>query len=72
MLTNMYRNPARLFIGGEHILSQEGTTQGHPLAMAMYALGTLPLIHKLQEDVTHAWYADDATAGGELSGLQRW
>jgi len=72
MLTNTYRSPARLFIGGEHILSQEGTTQGDPLAMAMYALGTLPLIHKLQEDVTQAWYADDATAGGEVAGLRRW
>ena len=26
MLTNTYRSPARLFIGGEHILSQEGTS----------------------------------------------
>lgn len=72
MLTNTYRSPARLFIGGDHILSQEGTTQGDPLAMAMYALGTLPLILKLQNDVTQAWYADDATAGGEITGLRRW
>ena len=48
MLTNAYQSPARLFIGGEqHILSQEGTTQGDSLAMAMYAIGTLPLIHKI-------------------------
>ena len=61
-----------MFIGGEHILSQEGTTQGDPLAMAMYALGTLPLILKLQEDIAQAWYADDAMARGELTGLRTW
>ena len=48
MLTNTYQSPARLFTGGEHILSQEGTTQGDPLAMVMYPIGALPLIHKLQ------------------------
>ncbi len=63
MLTNTYRNPSRLFIDCDHILSQEGTTQGDPLAMAMYVIGTLPLIHKVQGDVTQAWYADDASAG---------
>ena len=61
-----------LFIDGDHILSQEGTTQGDPLAMAMYAIGTLPLIHKLQGDVTQAWYADDASAGGRTSDLRVW
>ena len=72
MLTNTYRTPSRLFIDGDHILSQEGTTQGDPLAMAMYAIGTLPLIHKLQADVTQAWYADDASAGGKTSDLRVW
>ena len=72
MLTNMYRTHSMLFIDGDHILSQEGTTQGDPLAMAMYAIGTLPLIHKLQGDVTQAWYADDASAGGRTSDLRVW
>ena len=74
MLTNTYQSPARLYIGGEHILSQEGTTQENPLAMVMYLFGTLPLIHKLQGNVTQAWYADNALTGGELSGLwmHRW
>ena len=72
ILINTYRNPAALIIGSTHILSQEGTTQGDPLAMAMYALGTLPLIQNLQENVTKTWYADDAAAGGELKGLRKW
>ena len=65
---NQHRSPARLFIGGEHILSQEGTTQGDPLTMAMYAINTLSLTHKLQGDGTKAWYTDDPSAW-ELSGL---
>ena len=72
VLTSMYRGNAKLFIGGEHILSQEGTTQGDPLAMAMYAIGTLPLIHQLQGDVLQSWYADDAAAGGRLRPLSSW
>ena len=41
--------------------------------MAMYTIGTLPLIHKLQGDVTQAWYADDASAGRRTSDLHiRW
>ena len=60
----MYRGNAKLCIGEEYNLSQEGTTQGDPLAMAMYAIGTLPLIHQLQGDVLQSWYADDVAAGG--------
>ena len=47
ILINTYRMDSRLFIDGEYILSQEGTTQGDPLAMPMYALGVVPLIHQL-------------------------
>ena len=72
-LINIYRQPVELFVDGECILSTEGTTQGDPMGMPMYALGILPLIHKLD---THAicqiWYADDACASGSLQNLRQW
>ena len=58
---------------GESILSEEGTTQGDPLAMCMYALGMMPLIRSA--DATGAlqsWYADDSSAAGRLRRLWRW
>ena len=42
VLINTYRAPIQLFVDGELLLSQEGTTQGYPLAMPMYALATGP------------------------------
>ena len=42
---NTYRAPARLtVIGGEELLSSEGTTQGYPLAMSLYAISLQALI----------------------------
>lgn len=37
--------------------------------MAMFALAMLLLIDKLNGGVRQSWYADDASAGGELNGL---
>ena len=44
ILINTYRNPSWLFVDGECMLSKEGTTQGNPFTMAMYAIGIQPLI----------------------------
>lgn len=38
----------------------------------MYAISTLPLIQRLNQSVQQVWYADDATAGGELYSLRHW
>ena len=75
-LTNTYRSPVRMFVTGDgEIASTEGTTQGDPLAMAMYALAMKPLIDMVREtcpDVYQAWYADDATGASTCTGLRRW
>ena len=72
-LVNTYREDIHLFIEGETLLSQEGTTQGDPLAMAMYAIATSPLIHRLKDKkIRQVWFADDATAGGNLNHLRSW
>ena len=66
-----YRSDVNLYIGGETLLSEEGTTQGDPLAMPMYALGTIPLINALSDDhIKQVWYADDATACGRLMDVR--
>ena len=73
ILTNTYRDDIHLFIDGETLLSQEGTTQGDPLAMAMYALAITPLIDRLYDETTkQIWFADDASAVGDLSSLNSW
>ena len=73
VLANTYRQDIPLFIEGETFVSQEGTTQGDPLAMAMYALAVSPLIKDLKNcNTKQVWYADDSSAGGRLNNLKAW
>ena len=72
---NTYREPARLFIiGGKEINSAEGTTQGDPLAMGIYAISLQPLITRLgiSNDLKQCWFADDASGAGSLEDIKRW
>ena len=76
---NFYRTSSRLFVtGGMELSSEEGTTQGCPLSMALYAVSVIPLINKCRDTATmdcnpatQVWYADDAAAGGSLKALHR-
>eukprot|EP00117_Sycon_ciliatum_P021974 scpid30325/ scgid3859/ len=73
VVINSYRQPAKLFVGGSVIMSAEGTTQGDPIAMPMYALGILPLIRALSAEGTiQMWFADDSSAGGRVQRLRAW
>ena len=50
------------------LLSQEGTIQGCPLVMLMYAVGVYPLIFRLKypKQYKQSWYADDSTCAESL------
>ena len=76
VLTNCYQVPLCLFVaGGGEILSKEGTAQGDPLGMAMFALSMVPLIARLtkeSEATLQVWFADDATGVGSFVSLKQW
>ena len=58
---NSYNREVRPFISrGEEITSAEGTTQGDPTTMPIYALGYLPLLNITRTDNTkYSAYPDD-------------
>jgi hypothetical protein len=76
VLINAYRVPTRIFLtddkGSFEFLSQEGTTQGCPLAMAMDALALVPLLKELHPKCLQVWYADDATGCDTLVRMRAW
>ena len=72
---NTYRASARLFVtGGKELVSAEGTMQGDPLAMCLYALSLQPLISRLQtvSQAKQCWFADDATGCGSIQNNKAW
>ena len=77
---NCYSTSARLFItGGAEIRSNEGTTQGDPVASPMYAVALTPLldclISQMGRDgtmVRNVAFADDLNGTGKLQGLLHW
>jgi len=77
-VVNCYTIPARLFvIGGLELKSQEGTTQGDPLGMAIYAIGVTPMLDILLVGIGDQHnkmvaFADDITAAGTLQALKQW
>jgi len=74
-LINFYRSPARIFLtsGGKsaEFSSQEGTTQGCPLAMAMFAIALKPFHDELKEVCKQAWFADDGTGCDSFEKMRK-
>ena len=77
-VNNCYKIPARLFIiGGRELKSKEGTTQGDPLGMFIYAIGITPLLNMLLnitmfDEANMVAFADDITAVGTFDALRKW
>jgi hypothetical protein len=77
-IRNCYNAPSRLFIaGGGEITSSEGTTQGDPHAMPVYAVGITPLlpVHNnisLDPGTKQVAFADDLLGAGKLIALRNW
>ena len=70
---NTYRSPSRLCIcDGGVILSQEGTTQGDPLAMPWYSVNTCIMIQILRAHIKQVWLAVDSAGGGRIAQLYDW
>ena len=76
---NCYQISSRLFVlGGIELKSVEGTTQGDPIAMFVYAIATIPMILKAvwhmkesNENAKTAAYADDVFGAGSIRGLRK-
>ena len=74
-MINTYRQPACLFItGGEERISAEGTTQGDPLSMSLYATSLQPLIRRLlvSSAAKQCWFAGDVTRCVSLQDMTKW
>ena len=81
-ITNCYSSPTDLYIqGGRSIKSEEGTTQGDPTAMAIYALGITPLLAWLSKKSNEGnsasaskqvAFADDLNGIGTVESLKQW
>lgn len=78
---NTYKDPSHMYIDNRNnnsvniIQSMEGTTQGDPVAMAMYAIGLSVLQDELAYEKTHVKqvaYADDLSGAGTITDLKDW
>ena len=71
---NTYEIAPRLFVAKDiELRSEEGTTQGDPIAMGAYALDLSVLQSKISQNNTgakHTAYADDFVGAGKLQEIK--
>ena len=70
---NLYQCDAELFVPGSEdiVMSREGTTQGGPESMGLYAASTVMLTIP-SPGIKKVFYADDGAGAGTLTGLLEW
>ena len=65
---NTYCHTTYLFVDGDVLYSEVGTTQGDAIScFSHYAFDS-----EINALVTQVWYADDAAARGKISDLRAW
>ena len=70
-LVNSFKHSTNLYVKNTVLTSTEGSTQGEPLAMAMYGIAITLLIELLQKQiVSQKWHANDGSAAGNLKSLR--
>ena len=76
IVTNYYHVPSALYTSAAKILwFCEGTTQGKPLGMVIYAMRIMTLIHHLHDrnrDVGQILFADNSAGTSNIAELRMW
>ena len=68
---NVYGHPSELCLDG--LMSVEGTTQGCPLGMAMFAVASIPLMEASETPgLRQVWEADDSAGAGTITAAKAW
>lgn len=71
VLINTYRSTSYLLVVSVFYQKKEQLKE-ILLAMAMYAIGTKPLINHLNGIAKQVWYTDDSAAGSTVENIKRW
>jgi hypothetical protein len=73
-LRNFYGHESELRLeDGSNLMSEEGTTQGCPLGMAMFCVSSIPLIKEVSTpEMYQVWCADDSGGAGKVTALRAW
>ena len=74
LFRNFYPEETELLLpDSSKIGSVEGSTQGCPLGMPMFGMGTVPMIRGVARDgIRQIWYADDAAGLGKIARVLDW